>query len=195
MLLTHLPTPLEWIIGGWQGNGIYTYRTGIPLQISNGVNQTNLGSPGQRPNNNGNSAKLSGPVKDRLNEYFDTSVFSQAGIFTFGNTSRTSPDLRAPFAAQHRLLDLQELLDSGARYAALPGRVLQRHEHAAMELAGNDGQRRIGFRRDHQRQRAAGLPDGVEADVLSGRWRRGGSLTSAFPYLKPHTRKIARAPW
>jgi hypothetical protein len=96
MFLTHMPAPLEWLIGGWQGNGIYTYRTGIPLQISNGVNQTNLGSPGQRPNNNGNSAKLSGPVESRLNEYFDTSVFSQAGIFTFGNTSRTSPDLRAP---------------------------------------------------------------------------------------------------
>jgi hypothetical protein len=96
MLLTHMPAPLDAIIGGWQGNGIYTYRTGIPLQISNGVNQTNLGSPGQRPNNNGESAKLSGPVESRLNEYFDTSVFSQAGIFTFGNTSRTSPDLRAP---------------------------------------------------------------------------------------------------
>ena len=28
--------------------------------------------------------------------YFDTSVFSQAGNFTFGNTSRFSPDLRGP---------------------------------------------------------------------------------------------------
>ena len=33
---------------------------------------------------------------DRLNQYFDSSVFSRAGIFTFGNSSRTSPDLRAP---------------------------------------------------------------------------------------------------
>ena len=31
-----------------------------------------------RPNNNGTSAKLSGPVKDRINEYFDISTFSQA---------------------------------------------------------------------------------------------------------------------
>jgi hypothetical protein len=96
MFLTHMPAALEWIIGGWQGNGIYTYRTGIPLQILNGVNQTNLGSPGQRPNDNGKSAKLGGAVESRLNEYFDTSVFSQAGIFTFGNTSRTSPDVRMP---------------------------------------------------------------------------------------------------
>jgi hypothetical protein len=96
MMMTHMPAVLEAIIGGWQGNGIYTYRTGIPLQIGNGVNQTNLGSPGQRPNDNGKSAKLTGAVKDRLNQYFDTTVFSQAGIFTFGNTSRTSPDLRMP---------------------------------------------------------------------------------------------------
>jgi hypothetical protein len=96
MFLTHMPSALEAVIGGWQTNGIYTYRTGIPLQISNGVNQTNLGSPGQRPNNNGKSAKLNGSVEGRLNQYFDTSVFSVAPIFTFGNSSRTSPDLRAP---------------------------------------------------------------------------------------------------
>ncbi len=95
-VLNAMPKPLEYIIGGWQANGAYTYRTGLPLQIGNGVNQTNLGSPGQRPNNNGQSAKLTGPVKDRINQYFNTSVFSQAPIFTFGSTSRTSPNLRAP---------------------------------------------------------------------------------------------------
>ena len=97
MLLTHLPTPLEWIIGGWQGNGIYTYRTGIPLQISNGVNQTNLGSPGQRPNNNGNSAKLSGagerPAKSVLRHQ---SSSRRRGSSPSETRSRTSPDLRAP---------------------------------------------------------------------------------------------------
>ena len=31
-----------------------------------------------------------------MNAYFDPSVFSQAGNFTFGNTSRFSPDLRGP---------------------------------------------------------------------------------------------------
>jgi hypothetical protein len=74
-------------------NGIATFQTGIPLQISNGGNNTFLGSPGQRPNNNGTSAKLDEPTMER---YFNTSVFSQAPNFTFGNTSRTSPDLRAP---------------------------------------------------------------------------------------------------
>lgn len=94
--LNALPGVAEAILGGWQVNGIATFQTNVPLQISNGGNFTNLGSPGQRPNNNGTSAKKTGPTDDRLRSYFDQTVFSQAGNFTFGNTSRTSPDLRAP---------------------------------------------------------------------------------------------------
>jgi hypothetical protein len=33
---------------------------------------------------------------NRLNRYFDTSAFSLPGPFTFGNVSRTLPDVRAP---------------------------------------------------------------------------------------------------
>jgi hypothetical protein len=91
--LAALPTAVDFVLGGWQVNGIATFQTGIPLQISNGGNNTFLGSPGQRPNNNGTSPKLAEPTMER---YFNTSVFSQAPNFTFGNTSRTSPDLRAP---------------------------------------------------------------------------------------------------
>lgn len=94
--LNAAPRALDLVLGGWQVNGIVTFQTSVPLQIANGGNFTNLGSPGQRPNNNGQSAKKSGPIEDRLNSYFDQSVFSQAGNFTFGNTSRTSPDLRGP---------------------------------------------------------------------------------------------------
>jgi hypothetical protein len=94
--LNAAPAAANFVLGGWQVNGIITLQTNIPLQIANGGNFTNLGSPGQRPNNNGTSAKKSGPIEDRLNSYFDQTVFSQAGNFTFGNTSRTSPDLRGP---------------------------------------------------------------------------------------------------
>jgi hypothetical protein len=94
--LTATPAAVDFLLGGWQVNGIITFQTAIPLQISNNGNFTNLGSPGQRPNNNGKSAKKSGPIADRVTSYFDQSVFSQAGNFTFGNTSRTSPDLRGP---------------------------------------------------------------------------------------------------
>jgi len=92
--LNGLPKYADFILGGWQVNAIITFQTGLPLQIGNNGNFTNLGSPGQRPNNNGTSAKKTGPTEDRLTSYFDQSVFSQAGNFTFGNTSRTSPDLR-----------------------------------------------------------------------------------------------------
>jgi hypothetical protein len=97
-MLGSAPKVVDFILGGWQLNGIATFQTGVPLKISNGGNNTNLGSPGQRPNNNGKSAKLDNPTMER---YFDTSVFSQAPVFTFGNTSRTSPDLRLP--AQNNL--------------------------------------------------------------------------------------------
>ncbi|MBI3209495.1 MAG: TonB-dependent receptor [Candidatus Solibacter usitatus] len=93
--LNSLPKAADLVFGGWVINGIITFQKGTPLQIGNNGNFTNLGSPGQRPNNNGTSAKKTGPVEDRMLSFFDQSVFSQAGNFTFGNTSRTSPDLRA----------------------------------------------------------------------------------------------------
>jgi len=88
--------PLDLALGGWQINGIATFSKGTPLSISNGGNNTNIGSPGQRPNNNGKSAAKDGPIADRLNAYFDTSVFSQAPIYTFGNVGRYLPDVRIP---------------------------------------------------------------------------------------------------
>ena len=35
-------------------------------------------------------------MKDRLNRYLDTSVFTQPAPFSFGNVSRTLPDMRGP---------------------------------------------------------------------------------------------------
>jgi hypothetical protein len=64
--LSALPKPLDFILGGWQINGILTFSKGIPLQISNGGNNTQINSNGQRPNNNGQSGEKSGPIADRL---------------------------------------------------------------------------------------------------------------------------------
>ncbi len=88
------------VLGGWQANGILTLQTGFPLNILNGANTTlgsaNAGNWSLRPNNNGQSAALSGEAETRLNQYFNTSVFSLAAPFTFGNTGRTLPDVRGP---------------------------------------------------------------------------------------------------
>lgn len=94
--LNGIPRALDFAIGGWQLNGIATFSKGLPIAISNGGNNTNIGSPGQRPNNNGKSAAKSGPIAERLNAYFDPTVFSQAPNFTFGNLGRFLPDVRAP---------------------------------------------------------------------------------------------------
>ena len=100
----NMPKPVDFVLGGWQINGIYTAQTGLPFAISNGGNNCQIGCANQRPNNNGKSAVKTGPIDQRLgvandlnaSRYFDTSVFSVAGPFTFGNTSRFSPDLRSP---------------------------------------------------------------------------------------------------
>lgn len=86
---------VDGILGGWQVNGITTYESGLPLSITT-QNTANAGNAVLRPNNNGSSAALDGRIGDRLNRYFDTSVFAQPAAFTFGNTGRTLPDVRGP---------------------------------------------------------------------------------------------------
>jgi hypothetical protein len=80
------------ILGGWQLNGITTLQTGQPLVLTNNIATT---SGASRPNNTGSSAKLTGAVDQRLERYFDTSVFRAPGPFEFGSTPRTLPDVRA----------------------------------------------------------------------------------------------------
>ena len=83
------------VLGGWQVNVIATEKTGFPLGLST-LNTSGSGSTTLRPNNDGQSAALYGPILNRLNRYFNTSVFSQPAPFTFGNTGRTLPDVRGP---------------------------------------------------------------------------------------------------
>jgi hypothetical protein len=56
----------------------------------------NILNPGERPNSNGQNARLGGSVAKRLDKYFNTADFSQPAIYTFGNVSRTSGYLRTP---------------------------------------------------------------------------------------------------
>ncbi len=87
------PRFFDALIGGWQLNGIATFMSGTPLTIS-ANNTAGLFNPLTRPNNNGKGGKLGGPVHERLNRYFDTSVFSQPAPFSFGNVSAAVPDIR-----------------------------------------------------------------------------------------------------
>ncbi len=95
--LAGAPRVVDWVLGGWQVNGIVTFQTGTPVVLTQAQNNTGLGTSSQRPNNNGKSAKITGGTKDeRIQRWFDPSVFSIAPPFTFGNVSRTLPDVRNP---------------------------------------------------------------------------------------------------
>ncbi len=87
------PRIVDALIGGWQVNGITTFISGTPLSLS-ANNTAGIFNPTTRPNNNGKSGKLSGPVHERLGKYFDTLVFSQPAAFSFGNLTATLPDIR-----------------------------------------------------------------------------------------------------
>ena len=82
------PGVLDAIIGGWQFNGITTFQSGTPLTIT-ANNTAGLFNPLTRPNTNGKDPRFSGKVDERLNKYFDTSVYSQPAAFTFGNVGPT----------------------------------------------------------------------------------------------------------
>lgn len=90
--LSDAPGAVNFLIGGWQTNGIVTWQSGTPLVLSGAANETGLYS-GQRLVNNGTSGKLDGRS---INGWFNTSVFAQPAPFTFGNTGRTLPDVRTP---------------------------------------------------------------------------------------------------
>ena len=85
------------VLGGWQVNGILTFQSGTPLIITQGVNNTNLFSPTQRPTWNGNDPNIDGSSvskAEHILKWFDTSAFSVTPAFRFGNAPRVQPDLR-----------------------------------------------------------------------------------------------------
>ena len=84
------------LASGWGLNGVYTYQSGYPLRLGTAANLTNSFGGGSRPNLvAGCKPELSGPAQERLNRWFDTSCFTQAPAFTFGNVGRTLPDARS----------------------------------------------------------------------------------------------------
>jgi hypothetical protein len=86
----------NWLISGWQVNGIVAFQSGTPLIITQGVNNTGLFSPTQRPTWNGSDPNIDGVTKtEKIQRWFDTSAFSVTPAFQFGNTPRVMPNLRA----------------------------------------------------------------------------------------------------
>ncbi len=96
--LSHVNWFEDAAIGGWGVEGVTTIQEGFPLHLT--TNSSNLNADGagsQRPNVvSGCNPNMSGSATSLLNEYFNTSCFTQPAPFTFGDESRNDPTLRSP---------------------------------------------------------------------------------------------------
>jgi outer membrane receptor protein involved in Fe transport len=73
----------EYLLGGWQVNGINMFQTGLPFTPTLNAPTVNTGT-GSRPDRIGDGT-LSNPTVDR---WFDTSAFATPAQFTYGNSGR-----------------------------------------------------------------------------------------------------------
>jgi hypothetical protein len=70
------------LLGGWQLQGIFLFRSGVPYTVTVARDIANTGVGGQRPNRVG-SGKLDKPTLER---WFDPTAFVIAPNFTYGNS-------------------------------------------------------------------------------------------------------------
>lgn len=80
---------LHAVIGGWQVNGIFNYRTGPPFSIATAGDLAIVGTGGQRANATGTAAKLVDPRNNGLLA-LDRGAFSLPARGTFGNAARNT---------------------------------------------------------------------------------------------------------
>jgi hypothetical protein len=87
------------VIGGWGVNSIITLQSGFPLSIQGCpglLSEAGLPNVGcSRVTRTGPSKVNSGSLNDRLTQWFDTSVFVHTDDYSYGNDSRTEPNIRA----------------------------------------------------------------------------------------------------
>jgi hypothetical protein len=89
------------VVSGWGFNGVTTFQDGFPLGLTASPNTTGLNT-GLRPNVAAGCNKLtSGSAQSRISQWFNTSCFSVPAAYTFGNESRTDPEIRGPGISNH----------------------------------------------------------------------------------------------
>jgi hypothetical protein len=85
-------------VSGWGAEGVTTLQRGFPLFLGTASNLTGSFGGGSRPNFDAGAcpkgAALSGSAESRLNMWFNTACYVQPPAFTFGNVSRTLPNVR-----------------------------------------------------------------------------------------------------
>ncbi|HYZ83647.1 MAG TPA: hypothetical protein VE621_04570, partial [Bryobacteraceae bacterium] len=86
--------PLGWILGNWQTSGIFSVQTGTPVQIVAacsfpGVSGLSCYADRVKPANLPDG-------KQNMNSWFDPTAFANPAPYSFGNGTRTEPNLRNP---------------------------------------------------------------------------------------------------
>lgn len=90
------PWILQQTIGNWGVEGVTTLQTGFPLHFYTAENNTSSFGGGSRPNVIAPCDLFtSGSAVARINDWFNTSCFSQPAPFTFGDEPRVDPNLRS----------------------------------------------------------------------------------------------------
>jgi hypothetical protein len=83
------PRAVRYVLGGWQANAIATVESGSPISLAAPVT-----GGGNRPNVvPGVSDKVE---RQTLEKWFNTAAFAIPADYTYGNVSRTLPDVRGP---------------------------------------------------------------------------------------------------
>jgi hypothetical protein len=80
--LTNAPAIVDAVLGGWQVQGIYVWRSGRPFTPTISVDRANTGVGGQRPNRIGSGA-LDNPT---VEAWFDKTAFVLPAQFTYGDS-------------------------------------------------------------------------------------------------------------
>ena len=114
-LLPNIPRAADEVIGGWGLQGLTTLMKGFPLGISeriNAIGTTNNGAsrPDVVP---GCKKTIGGSAVKKLNEWYNTSCFTESPPYVWGNESRNDPTLEAPGVANWDLSIVKKFPISG----------------------------------------------------------------------------------
>ncbi len=84
----------SWILGNWQSSGILSAQTGTPISIGAACSFPGAsGGYGCFANRSKDGNLTSGQNMDK---WFDTTAYTSPAAYSFGNGSRTEPNLRNP---------------------------------------------------------------------------------------------------
>ncbi|HUS08219.1 MAG TPA: carboxypeptidase-like regulatory domain-containing protein, partial [Bryobacteraceae bacterium] len=85
------------VVGGWALAGFISADNGTPVSVTSPNDSNSFGGgSGMRPNATGQKAKLDDRQYVDGASYFNAAAFARTPQFTFGNVSRTLPDVRNP---------------------------------------------------------------------------------------------------